>query len=158
MNSLLEQQYPILEMTLALRHQLLDQLTDEDLRFALPKNMTLGALCRQMGEFDHSYIEAFKTFKQEWAYRHPDTAVETSVAALREWYCTLEAEFKEAISHLTEEQVQTQIVERGTGWDFPVGITFHIYREALLIFCAKSDLYLRALDKSFSAQWQQWIS
>lgn len=157
MNSLITQQYPVLKQTLVLRRELLDSLTDEDLKFALPNNMTLGELCRQQGEIDHSYINAFQTFTQDWSYQHPDKSVETSVESLRAWYTELEAQFKAAVGQLTEEQVQSQIVNRGTGFDFPVGITFHVYRESLIIFYAKAGIYLRALNKPLSPQWQQWI-
>jgi len=157
MNSLIEQQYPILEQTLILRREMLESLTDEDLQFALPNNMTLGTLCRQQGEVDYSYINAFKTFKQEWDYQHPDQTVETSVNSLRDWYTQLEADFKGVVGQLTEEQIQSQIINRGTGFDFPAGIVFHIYRESLLIFYAKASVYLRALDKPLSDQWMVWI-
>jgi hypothetical protein len=157
MNSLIEQQYGILEMTLGLRHEVLTLVNDADLAYALPGNMTLGALCRQQGEIDRSYIEAFRTFKQEWTCRHEDDRVEQQVEALRGWYVDLEAEFKAVVGDLTEAQVQTQMIDRGTGMDFPVGITFHIYRESLLIFLAKASLYLRALDKPVSARMTMWI-
>jgi hypothetical protein len=157
MNSLIEQQYGILEMTLALRHEVLGLVSDADLAYALPGNMTLGALCRQQGEIDRSYIEAFRTFKQEWTYRYEDDRVEQQVAALRAWYGELEAEFKAVVGNLTEAQVHTQMIDRGTGMDFPVGITFHIYRESLLIFLAKASLYLHALDKPVSARMTMWI-
>ena len=32
--------------------------------------MTLGALCREMGEIEHSYIQSLKTFQQDWSYRN----------------------------------------------------------------------------------------
>jgi DUF1365 family protein len=157
MNSLIEHQFGILAMTLALRQEVLTLLSDADLEYALPGNMTLGALCRQQGECDRSYIEAFRTFKQEWTYRHDDARVEQQVEALRAWYTALEAEFRTAVGDLTEAQVQTQMINRGTGMNFPVGITFHIYRESLLIFLAKVSLYLRALGKPVSAQMLMWI-
>lgn len=157
MNSFIQHQYPILEQTLALRHQLLDMLTDNDLQYALPGNMTLGELCRQQGEIDYSYINAFQTFQQEWTYQHPDHEVATDLDGLRAWYAQLESQFKEVISQLTEKQIQSQIINRGTGFDFPAGIVFHIYRESLLVFYAKASLYLCALQKPISDQWRVWI-
>lgn len=157
MNSLIEQQYPVLEQTLVLCHELLDSLSDSDLQFSLPHNVTLGELCRQQGEYTLSYIAAFKTFSQDWTIQYSDQSVETNIANLRAWYDQLEMDFKDAVRLLTEEQIQTQIVSRGTGLDFPIGIVFHIYRESLLIFYAKAGVYLRALNKPLSEQWQMWI-
>ena len=36
-------------------------------------------------------------------------------------------------------------------------VQFHIYREALLIFCAKAHVYLKALGKRVTGPWQWWI-
>ena len=156
MNSL-NQQIPVLEQTLALRHQMVDTLTDDDLKFALPGNMTLGELCRQIGEFDHSYVESFKSFKQDWSYQHADKSVETSVEKLREWYATLEAGLKATMLALTEEQIQSQMIDRGHGLTWPIPIQFHVYRESLLVFYGKAHVYLHALGKPFTQQWQHWI-
>lgn len=156
MNSLIEQ-YSILEQTLILRHELLESLTDDDLLFSLPNNMTLGELCRQQGEIDQNYVEAFKTFKQDWTYCHPDKSVETNLTNLSAWYHQMEADLKDTIGQLTEEQVQSQVVNRGSSFDFSIAIVFHIYRESLLIFYAKAGIYLRALGKPLSEQWLIWI-
>ena len=157
MNSLIEQHYPILKQALILRHEMLASLADGDLLFSLPNNMTLGELCCQQGAIDQSYIEAFKTFNQNWDYHYPNTSVETNLSELRTWYNQLEEELEATISHLTEEQVQTQIINRGSEFNFPISIVFHIYRESLLIFYAKASIYLRALNKPLSDQWLTWI-
>jgi hypothetical protein len=39
----------------------------------------------------------------------------------------------------------------------PFGAHFHTYREAILIFCAKADVYLRAMGKHRGKQWEDWI-
>lgn len=157
MNSLIEHHFPILEQTLALRQELHQSLDDADLLFALPGNLTLGELCRQQGEIDVSYIDVFKTFKQNWTYTHPKHTVESDLNSLQGWITQLEAEFKAVVSQLSEEQISSQIVNRGNRLDFSIGIVFHIYRESLLIFLAKASLYLKALDKPLSQQWRGWI-
>ena len=51
MNSIMEEQGPVLEQTQALRYQLMEILTDEELGYSPGgENPTLGALCREMGE------------------------------------------------------------------------------------------------------------
>ena len=70
MNSLMAEHGPILEQTLALRHQLMEILTDEDLGYSPGgDNPTLGALCREMGEVEQAYITSFRTFEQDFGYR-----------------------------------------------------------------------------------------
>ncbi|MFC1960344.1 DinB family protein [Chloroflexota bacterium] len=157
MNVIVRENFPLLDHALALRHQLMDMLTDEDLTYRLPgSNLSLGELCREMGEVEQSYIDSFKTFKQDWSYRHDDPAVETSVAKLSAWLLAQEEALKAVLESLSDEVITTQLVDRG---DFkpPVIIQFHIHHEALLIFYAKASIYLKALDKPFPDQWESWI-
>lgn len=159
MNTLVQQFSPILGMTLDLRHQLVDHLTDADLTFRLPgANITLGALCREMGEVEHAYAESFRTFHMDFSYRHADAGVETSVAALKRWYQALEAELMAALSALSEDDLNRRTIERGPGFNPTPAVQFHTYREALLIFYAKVSLYLKAMNKPYpTEQWLYWI-
>lgn len=155
MNSLVTRFADLLQMTHALRSQMFDLLTDADLAYTLPHNLSLGALCREMGETQVAYTTAFKTFKQDFTYRHADQSVETSLASLKAWFATLDTNLNAALSGLAEEELQKPI-DRG-GWSMPAEVNFHTYREAVLIFYAKASLYLRALQKPLPEQWQTWI-
>lgn len=157
-NSLVQNDFGLLDMTLALRHQLLDILSDADLVYKLPNNaMTLGALCREMAEVEHMYIESFKTFKQDWSYKAPNTAeLETKLDVLRKTFAQQEQAFKMALSALSDAVIDAQTIDRG-GFQPTVRMQFHVYREALLIFYAKASIYLRALNKEFPEQWKSWI-
>lgn len=157
MNTLVQQQFSILDQTFALRHQVLDLLDDADLSLSLPgSNMTLGALCRESGQTDQIYIDSFKTGKQAWMYQ-PDADREGSVEKLREWYNQLEAELKTTIEQLGEDEIHGKMIDRGGGFVIPVFIQFQIYRESLLIFAAKATIYLKAMDKTLPQQLQLWI-
>ena len=145
----------LLSETQSFRTGMVEQLTDADLAYALPGNVTLGELCREMGETEHGYVSAFSRFEHEWGYRHPDPLVATSVGALRAWYEQLDAELLAALSGMTDDDIATRRL-RGGGWA-SVGKEFHLYREALLIFYAKAGLYLRALDKPLSEEWIDWM-
>ncbi|MCQ3930774.1 MAG: hypothetical protein DPW16_09980 [Chloroflexi bacterium] len=155
MNSLVTRFSDVLHMTHALRSQMFDLLTDADLTYALPNNMTLGALCREMGEVQVAYINSFKTFKLDFSYRHPDKTVETSLAQLKAWFAKLDAELDTTLAALSEADLQKPI-DRG-GWKPPAEVNFHTYREALLIFYAKADVYLKAMQKPLPEQWQAWM-
>jgi hypothetical protein len=153
-NSLMEQYGELLQDTQDFRPLLLSLLTDADLTFALPSNMTLGELCREMGETEHGYVKSFSAFKHEWGYKHADPAVTTSLAALQAWYQTLDTDLRAALDALTEDDIATKKV-RG-GW---AGIEkeLQLYREALLMFYAKAGVYLRALGKTLPAIWIDWM-
>src|SRR6185369_2530844 len=61
----------------ALRDQLMEILSDEDLGLRLGgETMSLGELCREIGEIEHTYVESFRTFRQDFSYRNPDLALE----------------------------------------------------------------------------------
>lgn len=143
--------------TAALRYQLLDVLNDADLIYTLPGNPTLGAVCREMGDWQQSYINSFKTFRQDFSYRHADMSVETSVAKLRAWWTALDAELDAALHGLSEDDVQKRTIDRGGGYSPTVTMQFHIYREAILIFCGRAGVYLRALGRTMPEQWQEWV-
>ena len=155
MNALIKEHGELLSETQSFRTAMLAQLTDGDLAYALPGNMTLGDLCREMGETEHGYVAAFSRFEHEWGYRHPDPSVATSVAALRAWYEQLDGDLLAALNALTDDDIATRRL-RGGGWA-SVTKEFHLYREALLIFYAKAGLYLRALDKPLSEEWIDWM-
>ena len=154
MNTLEKTQFGILDQTTALRTDLLNTLTDADLAFKIDGNPTLGELCKQMGEVEYSYIQSFKTFTQSWDYRHDD-AVMKSIDALKSWYAELDQALKAVLAGLTDEQIKTQMVDRG--FIVPIEVQYHIYREALLIFYAKCSVYLGALGKSVAGDWVHWI-
>jgi hypothetical protein len=150
-------QLPLLRETVALRHQIMEGLTDADLAYRLPgDNLTLGALCREMGQVERAYIDSFRTFSMNYNYAPTDPALETSVEKLRAWFGQLEAEFEAALSGLSEDDIQNRTIDRG-GFAPLVTVQFHIYREALLIYAAKASLYLRALGKPLSEQMAMWI-
>lgn len=157
MNEIVTEYFPLLDMTTALRDQMMDLLTDADLGFRLPgDNPTLGALCREMGEVQVSYIESFKTLKQDFNYRNTEPGLDTSVARLSGWYKTLDADLKASLSGFTDEETHTKMVNRGS-FAMPVRINFHTFREALLIFYGKASVYLRAMGKPLPEQWHNWI-
>ncbi len=146
----------------ALRDQLLDIVGDEDLAVSLGgTSATLGALCREIGEIEHSYVESFRTFRQDFDYRHPDAAIETSVLALRGWYAELDRELMAALETLSEADVMSRRILRGDFEEdyFSPSVTeqLDVYREALLIFYGKASVYLRAMGKTLPPQWKLWI-
>ena len=149
--------YGILEMTLALRGELMTWLKDDDLAFRVTMNPTLGQLCREIGEVQLAYTESLKTLKLDLSYRAENGAeLEASVEKLTAWYTDLNAAMKSAIETLSEDDLGNKLVDR-TFFELSLGAQIHTFREALLIFYAKVDVYLRAMDKEPSDNWQGWI-
>lgn len=157
MNSVMTAYYPVFEMYQSLRAQLLETITDEDLGYRpVERTLTLGELCREIGEVEYAYIQSFKTFTIDFSYKNPDLQLERSVAALQAWYADLDQELKDVIAGLSEDDVQNRVVDRGSDFKLPVRFNLNVYQEALLIFYGKTSVYLRALDK-LPSQWQEWI-
>lgn len=152
MNSILENELPETE---ELRDYLLDVLTDQDLAYKLPgNNMTLGELCLEMGLTQQIYTQSFKTLRQDWAYQGYKPEAPNSVASFKTWFKKLDAELIEAVAALSEDDVQNKQIDRGNGFTPSPLVQSQVYHEALLIFYAKASIYMRALDKKFSDQWQ----
>ena len=157
MNSFVQQHFEVFKLTQGLRVQLMGLLTDDDLDYSPGgANLTFGALCREMGEITYNYIQSFKTFKLDFSYHNDDPALVTSVAKLSEWLDSLEQELNATIEGLSEQEIQRP-VDRGGGFVIPAGLNAHIYREAILVFCSKASVYLKALNKPLPHQWQTWI-
>jgi uncharacterized damage-inducible protein DinB len=158
MNRLVSDYYPIFEMYQALRNQLMELLTDADLGYRVGgANPTLGALCRQIGETEYSYIQSFKTFTQDFSYRNRTPGLEGSVSTLSSWFAELDRELKTTIEGLSEEDLAQRTIDRGGDFKLPLQIQLDVYKEALLIFYGKVSVYLKALGKTLPTQWQEWI-
>ena len=156
MNRYMQEKWPWIEGTHGMRSQLLDILSDADLAFSPGRqNMTLGALCRELGEIEHSYIQSLQTFKQDWSYRNPEADLESSVAQLKAWFQTLDDELKAAVSALSDEDL-TKTVDRG-GFALSVELQLDVYLQALLIFFGKATIYLKAMNKPLPEQINEYI-
>jgi hypothetical protein len=150
--------YPTFEYYQAMRNQLMEILDDDDLALQLGgDNVTLGALCVDIGETQVSYIESFKTFKQDFSYRNEEPGLDHSVARLKTWFAELDQELKSVLEALTENDLRTRLVDRGGGFELPIHIQLEVYKEALLIFYGKVSVYLKAMAKERPQQWQEWI-
>jgi hypothetical protein len=159
MNSIIQNDYPLFTLYQRLREQLMAQLADGDLSFSPGgENPTLGELCREIGEVEQAYIDSFREQRQDFSYRYPDPSIATSVARLREWYGELDGALKEAILAFADTDVHQPLIDRGPDFVVSPFVQFQIYKEALLIFYGKVSVYLKAMSKARSEQWQDWIA
>ena len=146
----------------SLRGQLLAILADDDLAFDLGgQTVALGALCREIGEIEQSYVEALRTFRQDFTWRCADHRVQREVEVLATWYADLDRDLLIAIEALTDEDIaHRRIVRQDFDVDDfspPPAQALDIYREALLIFYAKVSIYLRILGRELPGHWGPWI-
>ena len=145
-----------------LRDQLMDILDDEDLVQRLGgETVSLGALCREIGEIEHAYVESFGTFRQDFTYRNPDPRLERSAAALKAWYAELDRNLMAAVEALSEDDIANRRIVRGDfDEDFFSPLAkqhLDVYREALLLFYGKVSVYLRAMNRPLPGHWQDWV-
>ena len=98
MNKIMSERYPLFEMYLALRGQLMEILTDEDLAFTPGgENLALGILCREIGETERCYIDSLINLTQDFSYRNNEPGLEKSVEKLSVWFNSLDQELKATI-------------------------------------------------------------
>ncbi|MCY4063018.1 MAG: hypothetical protein OXG60_20255 [Chloroflexi bacterium] len=158
MNTDIKQFWDLNRMYTQLRDELMASLTDADLAFSPGGgNPSLGALCRELGETQHAYVQSFKNFRIDFSYRVNDDAYLTSVSKLQSWYATLDQELEAVLSTVTDEDVATKKMDRD-GYEVPLHISLDILREALLIFYGKVSVYLKAMGKEWTQMWQDWIA
>lgn len=156
MNRYMQEKWSWIEGSHDMRTQLLDSLSDAELAFTPGgENMTLGALFREMGEIEHSYIQSLKTFTQDWSYRNTEPGLDGSVGQLKAWFQALDEEMKAAVEALSDEDLKKP-VDRG-GFAMPVDMQLDVYLQALLIFFGKAVVYCKAMGKPLSQQFKDYI-
>jgi hypothetical protein len=157
MNRIMREYYPTFEMYQGVRNELMNALTDGDLSFTPGgENRPLGELCREIGEIERAYIESFKTFTIDFSYRNTTPGVANSVEQLRQWFAELDEELKATVEGLSDEEVENRVVDRVV-FKLPPLIQLDVYKEALLIFYGKANIYLLAMGKERPEQMRDWI-
>jgi hypothetical protein len=156
MNRFMEEQWPMFEGTHAMRTELLATLSDTDLGFNPGgQNMTLGALFREMGEIEQSYIQSLKTLKQDFNYRNTEPDLDCSGSKIKAWYDKLDGEMKTTLAAFSDDDMK-KTVDRG-GFSPSVETQLQIYLQALLIFFGKATIYVKMMNKALPKQFQDYI-
>ena len=160
MNSYMQGKWSWVEGAHGARNGLINELSDADLAFSMGgQTMTLGALCREFGEIEHSYVESLKTLKHDWSYHNQEAGLENSVSKLQAWYQTLDSQMKETVAAFSDEDLKQMVERNAAGGGFPASIELQleIYLQALAIFAGKFSIYLRAMDKPLPADFLAFI-
>ena len=156
MNQYFQEKWSWIGGTHTERMQLLDTLSDADLAFNPGgKSLSLGALWRESGEIEHSYIESLKTFRQEWSWRNTEAGLEGSVAQLKTWFQTMDDEMNALVEAFSDDDMK-KTIDRG-GFSMPVDTQLDVYLQALLIFLGKASIYFRMMGKPLPGQLQDFI-
>lgn len=157
MNRIMTEYYPIFQLYQALRDQLMELLTDADLHYTPGgANPALGVLCREIGEVEYAYIQSFKTFTIDFSYRNTTPGLEDSVQQLGTWFAALDQELRSTVEQLSDDDIAQRQVDRGS-FTLPPQIQLDVYKEALLIFYGKVNVYLKAMGKTLPQQWREWL-
>jgi len=157
MNSYMQGKWAWIEGSHGLRSLLLENIHDADLASNIGgQTMTLGALCREMGETEYSYIQSLKTFQQDLSYRNTDATLESSVAHLTTWYTSLDEELKTTVAAFSDEDFKKNVARSST-FSASIDMQLDIYLQALLIFFGKLTVYLRAMNKPLSPSIKEYI-
>jgi hypothetical protein len=156
MNQYMENKWSWIEATDKMRGEILDTLTDNDLRFNPGgQNMTLGALFREMGEIQYSYNQSLKTFTQNFDYHNTEERLDTSRDKLKAWYKSLEAEMKSLVSAFSDDDLK-KTIDRGVG-KIPVDMQLDVYLQAMLISFGKVSVFIKAMGKPLPDSVKDWI-
>jgi hypothetical protein len=157
MNRIEREHFGLLGMTHEIRDLMLATLTPEDLVFHPPgDNPPLRELCVEQGRCEHLYARSFATLKIDFREPLPEGKGLRPGEPLIDWFHRLDADLDGALRSISDDDIEKKAVDRG-GWTAPLSMQFHIYREGLLIFFGKVDVYLRALGKARPEKWKGWV-
>lgn len=146
-----------LDATNAMRDELLDRLSDDDLAYSPGgTNRPLGELFREMGEVEYSYIQGLTRFEQDFEYRNPEDGLAGSVARLTAWSHELDVELRGIIEGFTESDLERTVIREG-GFKMPVDMSIDVYVQAQLIFFGKVSVYFKAMGKALPQSVVDWI-
>jgi uncharacterized damage-inducible protein DinB len=155
-NRYFQEKWSWIEGTHGMRLQLLDALSDENLSFNPGgENVTLGAVCRESGDVEYSYIQSLKTFKQDWSYHNEAPGIETSVEQLRAWYQQMDGEMKAIVEGFSDDDLK-KTIDRG-GYPAPVDMQLDVYLQAQLIFFGKVSIYCKSLGIEMTPTFKEYI-
>src|SRR5689334_19983787 len=133
MNQSIQMRWSWIDGSHGMRNAMLETLTDADLAFNPGgQNMTLGALCRELGEIEYAYVQSFKTFTQDFKWRNTEAGLDQSLARLKAWFQSLDGEMKTVLSAMSDDDMKKQIDR--SGYKVPVDMQVEIYLQAMLIF------------------------
>ena len=154
MNEIERDHFRVLDDTHGVRNEGLGALTDEHLALALPgDNPTLGALIGELYTMELAYSASFSTFRTDFSSIGKIAFDDAKDMTGR--FETADAEIKSTIAALSDTQIY-ELVDRG-GWSVPAIVNFHIYREGVVIYLGKIDVYLRAFGITRGDKWKGWF-
>lgn len=157
MNSFMDSKWSWIEGTHGMRNGLVSTLMDADLAFCPGgQTMTLGALCREIGDIEYAYLQSLKTFTQDFSYKNTEPGIETNVAKLVAWYQVMDEDLKATVSAFSDEDLK-KVIDRSSGFKVPVDMQLEIYLQALLIFFGKITIYLKIMNKPMDKTIQEYI-
>jgi hypothetical protein len=157
-NSLIRDQYGMVEMTQNLIAEAFDMLGDADLDFTPgPGAPTIRDLFVEQAAIQAGYIEGFRTFQGNFHQFAPVEIDASTIETLRSGFARLNADLKETLAAISEDDLANRMVDRGGGFVIPVAMQMHIYRESILILSGKLSVSFRLLGLTFTEQWRDWI-
>ncbi|MDA1330132.1 MAG: hypothetical protein DWG76_04180 [Chloroflexi bacterium] len=157
MNAAMEKQFALLKLYQPMRAEVMDALKDRDLGFKPENSPSVADLCVQIGEWQQSYIDGFKTFSQDFDYRNNYPELRTSVEKLKSWYAELDAELEATLEGLSDEDVENKVIDRG-GWSASPEWSLRIFQECLIIFYSKMWVYFNLMGREQPEGLRKWIS
>lgn len=156
MNEVMEKQYKLLKLYQPMRAEVMEALKDEDLNFQPENCPSVAELWLQIGEWQQSYIDGFKHFKQNFDYRNRDAKLRESVGKLKAWYEVLDANLEQELERLSDEDVKSKAIERD-GWEASPEWSLRIYQECLIIFYGKMWVYFNLMGREQPEGLAEWI-
>ena len=157
MNKYMEEKGSWITGSHGMRNGLLDMFSDTDLSFNPGgQNKTLGGVFKEMGEIEYDYLQSLKTFKTDFSYRNPEVGLDTSVAKLKAWYESLDADMEKTLNAFSDEDFKKSI-DRASGFTVPLEMQMEIYLQAILIFLGKLTIFMRAMNKTLPPGIQEYI-
>lgn len=158
MNQIEKDFFQLLDMGMDVLASVLTKISADDLELKpAGTELSMGELCRQMCDTAHAYTESFLSKDMDFELRAPERDGPSTGAEFATYLRQLETRMKEVIRSFSDDDLATVKIDREERWMVPPVLQFHIYREALLIFFGKLDVYVRMLNVERPVLWVRWV-
>ena len=158
MNHLEQDFLPLLDMGMDVLAEAIAEVDGTELEYTpAGENVSLGELCRSMGDVAHAYAASYRSGRMDFSLSACERDRPQNGKEIADWIRAAEGELKDVVSVLSDEELCEKTIDLGGGWALPYVTQFHVYREALLIFFGRLDIYLRLIGKARPERWTQWV-
>ena len=103
------------------------------------------------------YTLSFKTYQLNTPEKKTAPTADVTVSQLQSEFADLDQKLEEALAAIPEADVDKLVIERESGIHLSPRVQLQAYEESLFIFYGKVMVYLKAMGRPRTPEWEKWV-